>query len=389
MSSAHRFLQCTLKICVAAYLAVAAANCLAQDDPASASSAASVAPEKPVYSNRVERDNALLTKAFTAIAKADELQPLETPDEKIIALYKAGETRSPKGALLIMHAPEVPQLWPSNLENLRRNLPLHGWATMAVPLPAKYPATIPERESVSVNVGDAEPDANTESTPPASSAPAEPATAESSAVVADAPKPLVARDKLIGGRVDAAVAHLNKLGQFNIVVLVDNSSAPDALAGLLKKINVGAATNDTANDTANDTIDGPLQALILVNLQSQEPLTKEQLRSIFSAASLPVLDVFFTPDNKSQAELRRLHQAEAMRSNVQDYQQLVLPSQPPVSVDDKQSFWLAKVHGFVAKKAEGSELAGSNSVGRNPVGRNPVGGNPVGSNSPGQNAEQK
>lgn len=346
----NRFLQYAPKLCFAAYLAVTGSICLAQDPAAesSASSAASSAPpEKPIYASTSERDNALLAKAFTAIAKSDELQPLETPNEKIIALFKAGETRKPKGALLIMHAPEIPQLWPANLENLRRNLPLYGWATMALPLPAKYAASVPEREFSSASSAAATDEASSAAT---SSAPAEVAATSSSASSEPA-KPIIPRSKLIGERVDAAVAQLNKLGQFNLVVMVDNSSAPDALAGLLKKV--------SATTTTSDTVDGPLQALILINLQYQEPLTKEQLAAIFAVTELPVMDVFFTPDNAAQSEVRRLHQAEAMRRNLKDYQQLILPSQPPVSIDDKQNFWLAKVHGFVAKKAEGNELQGN------------------------------
>lgn len=352
------FLQYALNLCIAGLFASMGGMCLAQNDPAanegSASSAASSAtPEKPIYANNTERDNALLAKAFTAIAKADELQPLETPDEKILALYKAGETRKTKGVLLIMHAPEVPQLWPTNLENLRRNLPFYGWATMALPLPAKYQSAIPERESASVSSIATE----TTNSAAASSTPAE-SVATASSAASEAPKPLIARDKLINERVDAAVAQLNKLGQFNLVMLVDNSSAPDALASLYKKIN--------KTSTTSDTVDGPLQALILVNLQNQEPLSKEQLGAIFSVSDLPVMDVFFNPDNAAQGELRRLHHAEAMRKNLKDYQQLILPSQPAVNVDDKQNFWLGKIHGFVAAKAEGSELSnGANSRSKN------------------------
>lgn len=354
MRCRNRFWQCSLKFAVAAISIALNSAAFAQNEPAanppsteaSASSAASSAPpEKPLYADTVERDNALLVKAFTAIAKADELQWLETPDEKILSLYKAGETRKTKGVLLIMHAPESPQLWPTNLENLRRHLPLSGWATMALPLPTKYPTAIPERTSSSASSTPAEP----AEAAAASSAPAEPvATAASSS--SSSAKPVIARDKLISGRVDAAVAQLNKLGQFNIVLLVDNSSAPDALAGLYKKISAGTTTGDT--------VDGPLQALVLVNLQDQEPLTKEQLAAIFSVSALPVMDVFFRVDDSAQKELRRIHQAEAMRKDLKDYQQLILPAQPPVTVDDPKSFWLTKIHGFMERKAEGNEVKG-------------------------------
>ncbi len=345
----NRLFQYLPKLCVASALVFANAECLAQDPTANAgtasSAASSVAAEKPIYTSNLERDNALLAKAFTAIAKADELQPLETPDEKIISLYKSGETRKPKGALLIMHAPETPQLWPTNLENLRRNLPLYGWATMALPLPSKYQEAAPEREVAPTSSLAAE----SASSAAASSAPVEVAATASSAS-SEPPKPLIPRGKLISERVDAAVAQLNKIGQFNLVVMVDNSSAPDALAGLYKKIN--------KSSTTSDTVDGPLQALILVNLQHQEPLTKEQLVAIFSVKDLPIMDVFFDPDNAAQVELRRTHRAEAMRQNLTDYQQFIVPSQPPVAVNDTQNFWLAKIHGFLARKAEGNELTG-------------------------------
>lgn len=345
MYTPNRFSQYALKLLLTLGLAGMSVSGIAQNTPAteaSASSAASSAPpEKPLYADSVERDNALLAKAFTAIAKADELQWLEPPGEKVLVLYKAGETRKTKGVLLIMHAPETPQLWPTNLENVRRNLPISGWGTMALPLPAKYPVIAPTREFAS--------------SAPTADAAASSATsqAESSlAASSEAAKPLIARDKLITGRVDAAVAQLNKLGQFNLVVLVDNSSAPDALAALYPKINKATTTSDT--------IDSPMQALILVNLQDQEPLSREQLIAIFSVSDMPVMDVFFNPDNKVQTEERRLHHAEAMRQNIKDYQQLVLPAQPLVSVEDTQNFWLGKIHGFVAAKAEGNELPNKN-----------------------------
>lgn len=278
---------------------------------------------KPIYASPTDRDNALL-----AIAKPDEIQWLETPNEKFLALYKLGETRKTKGTLLILHAPELPQLWPAQLDNLRRNLPTYGWETMTVPLPQKYTVTIPKREL-----------------PPADAA-AETPTADPSTPASE-PKLPLAREQLISERVTAAVTQINKNGKFNIVVLVDNSSAPFGLADLYKKINKGGA---------GGKIDGPIQALVLVNLQDKEPLTKEQLIAIFSVPELPVMDVFFNPDDKVQVEFRRQHRAEAMRQNLKNYQQLILPPEHLATVDDKQTFWLEKVRGFMEKKAEGNEL---------------------------------
>ena len=327
--------------------------CFAQNAPAameaSASSAISSAtPEKPIYTSSAERDNELLVKAFTAIAKTEELLWLTTPDEKVLSLYKVGETRKTLGLLLIMHAPEVPQLWPANLENIRRNLPLYSWSTIALPLPGKYAAAAPRRDPLVARTPATEPGA-------ASSAPAAlVSSAVSSESSSEESKPIVARDKLIGGRVTAAVGEFNKLEKLDLAVLVDNSSAPDALAALYQQFNIAK----------ENTAESALKALVLVNMHDQEPLTKPQLAAIFASGNLRVMDVFFNPDNNAQAELRRLHKAEAMRQNVKDYQQLILPMQPNVTVEDTQSFWLGKIHGFLNKNNLSSKNSSSAKAGQ-------------------------
>ena len=337
MFTANNVLRKLLKLLLMTYFFCQSCLSFAQNPPATEeaptpSAAAPVVVEKPIYSSNSERDNELLAKAFTSLAKADELLWLETPDEKILSLYKAGETRKTQGLLLIMHAPEVPQLWPTNLENLRRNLPLYSWSTIALPLPAKYSAETPKRDL---------PPPAAPATEESSSAAPEVAAASSTASSEPA-KPILPRDKLIAGRVTAAVGEINKLGKLDLAVLVDNSSAPDALAALYPQFNIAK----------ENTAESVLKALILVNLQDQEPLTKTQLAAIFASSNLRVMDVFFNPDNKAQAEMRRLHKAEAMRQNVKDYRQLILPAQPNVSVEDTQNFWLGKTHGFLNSKLE-------------------------------------
>ncbi len=285
--------------------------------------------EKPIFSSIPERDNALL-----AIARPTEVQWLETPNEKIIALFKAGETRKTQGSLLILHAPELPQLWPAPLESLRRNFPIYGWDTMTVPLPSAHSAqTLAHSKSLDTHSSDESQLSSAASSPITSSAVAatdnsSTATAQTSSapnqeIIASLP-----RAQLIIERVGAAIALLGKIGQPNLVVVVDNSSAPDSLAELYKK---------------------NIQALVLVNLQEQEPLTQEQLAAIFSVTKLPVMDVFFSPDDQFQIEVRRLHHAEAMRKNLKDYHQLILPPEHIVTVNDSQSFWLDKVRGFIKK----------------------------------------
>jgi hypothetical protein len=334
-----------LAVLVLTYVFCQSCFSLAQNSPQTAeavtSSAESPAPsEKPIYVSNSERDNELLAKTLTAVAKADELMWLETPDEKLLALYKAGETRKTIGLLLIMHAPEAPQLWPANLENIRSNLPLYSWATIALPLPAKYSPVTPQRDLNPTPSPTPEESSSSSSETAASPTPSPPETS----------KPVLARDKLIAGRVSAAMSEINKLGKLELAVLVDNSSAPDALAALYPQVNIAKGS----------TAESALKALVLINLQDQEPLTKTQLTAIFANTNLRVMDVFFSPDSKAQAEVRRLHQAEAMRQDIKDYQQLILPAQPKVLAEDTQSFWLGKVHGFLNRKSDNSQRSKTN-----------------------------
>lgn len=314
-----------------------------QEAATSASTTPEKPPEKPIYGSTSERDNALL-----ANAKPTEIQWLETPNEKFIGLYKEGETRKAKGALLILHAPELPQLWPAPLESLRRNLPIYGWETLTIPLPQKYVNAIPERDTPTSATTASDDNANTSEASSTESSPAQSTSADAAQSSSASSQSSLPRAQIINERVDAGITYLNKNGQYNVVILVDNSSAPFGLEEIFKKINTGTSTQET--------LDGPLQALIIVNLQSQEPLTKEQLNAIFSSENLPIMDVFFDPDTPYQREVRRLHHAAAMRKNVNDYRQVILPPDHRVSIDDKQGFWLEKVRGFMERKAEGTEL---------------------------------
>lgn len=153
---------------------------------------------------------------------------------------------------------------------------------------------------------------------------------------------------LITAYVNAAFEFLKTNTQFNVVVLADNSSAHQILQHLKPQI------KDNKEDPT--TVDGPLQALIITNLQAQEPTTKAELEGLFNTEQLPILDVFFAPDNAEQVSSRKLHKAVAMRNKINDYQQLLI-DKPPKSIEqDHQSYLLGRVRGFMKQKASGSEF---------------------------------
>ncbi len=343
----HRYLNDKLLILLGFLWFLAASISHAQEEPsttldantessASGASSSARSSEPPLYPSRDIRDKTLIANAMD-----DEAQWLDTEHGKILALYRQTEARKTYGILVLFHATENPQSWPPILENLRTQLPRYGWETLAISLPQQYPAFIPARPSSSSSSVSA---SNTSDDTTANNQPA-----DSSAVSST-----IARDVLVTTYVNSAFEFLKSRGQFNTVVLVDNSSAEFVLKDLLPQI------RDNPADPS--TVDGPLQALVITNLQQQEHIKKAELEEIFSKTQLPVLDIFFSPDNQEQGIARDLHQATALRKKVIDYQQLLLDTQPKLVEQDRQSFLLGRIRGFMKQKATGSEVKTSNST---------------------------
>lgn len=298
--------------------------------------------EVPLYESRTIRDKTLI-----ANAAGEQAQWLDTEYGKLLAFYRQTEAKQTHGVLILFHSAEDPQTWPPILENLRANLPRYGWETLAVTLPQKYPQPVPVRTNSASASSSSEPAADSEPppTPPAENT--EPVAAQASSSSSSR----VPRDTLIAAYVQAALKFLQEKGQFNAVFLVDNSSADLVLQQLLPQIK--------ENPKDPSTIDGPIQALVITNLQSQEQLTTAELTSIFANKQLPVLDVFFNPDDAEQDQARDLHRAVAMRQKLDNYFQASLDSQPKIVETDPRSFLSARVRGFMQKHASGTELKGA------------------------------
>ena len=330
----------------------------AATEPATGTAPATAEPSASSSSaSSAASDRRLRPKQLLADALADESHWLDTSEGKILVLYRPTQAKVTKGALLLLHAAEDPQSWPPALENLRQNLPWHGWETLAVTLPQAYPPVPPEREQSSA----ASSSISSTADPATEGEPANPDTADNTGTAASAeasassssqsssshPAP-VAREQLIKAYLLAALAFLNEKGQFNLVVLVDNSSLYWTMQLLSPSIK--------PNRLDPNTVDGPLQALVITNLQAQEPLTQAELEASLNQAQLPVMDIFFAPTGIQQKNQRKHHKAAAMRNKLSYYQQVQLDNQPKVVEEDQASFLLARVRGFMEKKARGTEI---------------------------------
>jgi hypothetical protein len=340
-----RFFWGTIAFCLLSLRLFAQEPEVNTESPAitSEASSSSKPAEVPLYPSRDIRDKSLFAKEIK-----DEAQWLETEYGRILGLYRPTEAKKTLGVLILFHAAEDPQLWPPMLENLRANLPRYGWETLAISLPQKTPVAIPERTSSiasesasSTGIGDGDAQQSAAAEEPVA------AVSSSSSDSSSAATSSIARELLITAYVNAAFNFLKEHNQLNAVVLADNSSAAQVFQALAPQIK--------GNKPGTTTIDGPLQALIITNLQSQEPITKPNLEAIFNSRQLPVLDIYFAPDDAGQLESRDLHRAVAMRQKVIDYQQLLIDSQPKMLENDRQSYLAGRVRGFMKQNASGIE----------------------------------
>jgi len=137
---------------------------------------------------------------------------------------------------------------------------------------------------------------------------------------------------LIAQRIQAALLFIAQQDSNNIAVLVDNSSINDSLQAL-----------------ANQGYLPRLRSLILINIQPQEALNADQLTALFSNQELPVLDVFPGLDNDQQQLVRKRHRGHAMRNQLNDYQQFVVPPMQAIDIDNARSFWLERIRGFLER----------------------------------------
>lgn len=346
VNSANSILWGALLLCMSLHQGLAQEP--TEDTSSSAVSSSSRSSEASLYPSRDMRDKSLIANVMD-----DEAQWLDTEYGKILALYRPTEAKTTHGVLVLFHATENPQTWPPLLENLRASLPRYGWETLAISLPQKYPATIPARPSSSSASASAS-NAGTEAAPDPTET--DPTSAESSSSSnlsssTSTASSSVARDLLIQAYTNAAFGFLKEKGQLNAVVLVDNSSVYLVLQTLTPQIQLNA------RDTT--IMDGPFQALVITNLQNQEPASKLELEGIFTTPQLPVLDIFFLPETPEQIASRNLHKAVAMRRKVTTYYPLLMDSQSKPTEEDHQSYLLGRVRGFMQQQAGGTEVKSS------------------------------
>ncbi len=311
--------------------------------------------EEPRYGSRRERNQQLLAQRFPEEAR---WLALPAPETETLALFRPAADTEPKGALLLLYGAENPPHWPAHLDNLRRALPRHGWATLALTLPLPEPPPVPERPPEPAEAeGEGE-----EDTAEDSAGEDEQENEENGAegendgneATAEAPaeEPLSPRTDRIANRLDAALTWLDREGQGNLVVLVDAASAETVMAYLQPQLEAGAGGEPPS--TGESPLAGPIRALILVNSVPGPRLSTEQLTQVFAIPEMPLLDVFLGPTSRLHDRVRE-HRNLSARQRLERYHRLQLPRPRVEDPEDERSFWVRRIHGFMHRQAEGME----------------------------------
>lgn len=285
----------------------------------------------------------------------EEAQWLSVADEKMLSLYRPDSSGSAQGALLILHRGEKPPWWSQQIEHLRQTLPDYGWATLLVVLPTEEqsiparPAEKPpaptedntEKESDAPTTGDTtDTAAEGEDEEIFDSTTGELATTDEmnqaeGALEKPAPpqKPLLPLRERNEQRLMAAMHFLHEKNQFNLALLSDSTSAPQAAEVFLKM----APNSDTK----------AIAAQIILNFRRDQPQSSSDVDAGLFDPMVPLLDAYIDQDKSTLASATE-RQRSARRKKYLTFQQ--------VNIDSLQKEVLSKrIRGFLTKHAEGME----------------------------------
>ncbi len=256
---------------------------------------------------------------------------LTAGDDTFPARYLPDLTGQPRGAVLLLHDAGQHPAWPFTLAALFEELPLQGWHTLAIELPAPAAADSPEAALAAAAVDPA----------PAAPAttPAAPITAPADPNAAPPPAPaptLSLREMAVQARIDAGIRQLVPAPTpQSVVVLVGFGSGAIRAAETVK---LRMAGNGAASPM-------PLRALVLVNAEHELPGMAETLPALLPLSSLPTLDLV-QGEQRLQLEAQEQRRRAVLRQRERLYRAVVLPPLSAANGSDSSAM-SRRIRGFL------------------------------------------
>jgi len=290
-----------------------------------------------------------------------ELVTLSAGEEEFIGLFLEYNTAQPLGAVLMLHDeglhPDNNQL----ISPLRKNLPNHGWNTLAIAIPtpdstplptrklAPYPADFtlnPPEENEEETEEESEPgestdtnqnEATPEEAPETTEATKETATSEDTATEETNTASKESAQQRTMARIEAAVQDLMNRGQLNIVLVGQGIGASWAISYLESS--------------------GNQEMFTLVMVDPKLPKTEEDQNYINTRlaefADLPILDII-SQQNAYAKKKAKERMNFATRKRLSAYQQLF--TRPVNGPWTEHHRIVKRVRGWLGTNAPGEEL---------------------------------
>jgi hypothetical protein len=302
---------------------------------------------------------------------------LEAAGEKFLTLYQPDVSGTPRGAVLLLHAEGEHPDWPATMEVLRRTLPQHGWATLAISLPSPDLPQPPPRDpppppppppppETETETETAEQTADAEKTAPGAE-PAPAAEPPESDVLYDStsgklsdgsvapepappPSPAVPTETRTSARISAAMGYLQSQGQLNIALVGDGTGATRG-AAVIRTIAPTPPLRPGAKPIK------AISAMVIINGRNQLPTTPADMAQTLFDTEIPTLDIYFDSDprNISDARARRQY---ARQQRYAVYQQVQMPAMAATLLQEENRL-SRRVRGFLQKYAQGAEMQGA------------------------------
>ncbi|TPE54952.1 DUF3530 family protein [Maribrevibacterium harenarium] len=189
---------------------------------------------------------------------AHEIETIEANGESFLGLFNESASGDPQGCVLMLHGDHGHPDWPQVISPLRRKLPQHSWCTLSIEIPDiedRAAPVLPGRE-----------------TPQADNNPIVAANGNSSTLP---------HEEMVFARIDASLNLIRSKGYQQAAYLGYRSGA----AYMLKY----AASKGLAG-----------QALVLIDINTIEPVSEFDLSQQIESLRLPVLDYYFNMSPQTQ-----------------------------------------------------------------------------------------
>ncbi len=275
---------------------------------------------------------------------------LDSASGKFMGLWQRDKSDTTYGAILILHGDGQSAEWPHSVKALRKNLSLHGWATLAIALPNTDKPEIPPRPAIKPEMKTAESDSkppeakNMDTPPPEKVQDSEP----SDSIMAES-KQTKSAEEISKDRLESSINFLKEKGQYNIVIVGHGNSAIRAA-----KYIYDITSEAGASQAKMGKMQRPIRALIFIEARNHVTPNNKSLTTYLNDPNLPILDIYFGDHFLDHMETRK-RKVLAREKNIKHYYQLKV-LRPSDSTLDNENRLTRRVRGFLNKHAKGVEI---------------------------------